>query len=144
MKKLLTILALAFSLNAFAAPENEAQIKALVPAKEGTVAYVTGDSRLFKNASNIDEGMKEACPLLLVCTNVTTGNLAVTDKALLFVVDGAIVKKISRADIASAKADKYTWGNGTVFVRTTNYEGAGALIYDAKDFAAVSELLGAK
>lgn len=142
--KVLAIFLLAFTVNTFAAIDNEAEIKALIPEKEGVVLHINETGVIFRDAhtASISDGMHTACPLLLICLNMPNGNLVITDRALLFVIDGRIVKKINRADINEIKSDKLGLSRG-IFLYTNNYEAAGFSM-NRDDFKIISGLLDVK
>jgi hypothetical protein len=67
------------------------------------------------------------------------GYLMVTNKNLYFVLDGNIVKQISRAEITQVKAEKAGFSRA-VFVYTKPFEATGFMM-GSDDYKAIEQLL---
>jgi hypothetical protein len=137
MRRVIATLATLISLSAVAGE---------IPASEGQVLSTATWGSMFVNptTTNIDtEYRQSACPLILVCTNFKNGNLVVTDKAVLYVANGNIIKRINRSDIAQIKVDEEGWTYKGIFIYTKQYEATAFLLNNA-DYKAASKALEIK
>lgn len=137
MRRVIATLATLISLSAVAVE---------IPASEGEVLSKATWGSMFLNPTTTDidtEYRQSACPLIIVCTQFKNGNLVVTDKAVLYVSNGNIIKRINRSDIGQIKVDDEGWFAKGIFIYTKQYE-ATAFLLNSADFKLASQALEIK
>lgn len=143
MNKLIATIAALISLSAIAAPDNVDAIKATIPASEGTVLAVANEQNLWRNVDSPSayRAQLKGCPIIF-CIGVKPGNAVMTDKALFFVVDGRIVKKISLTQINDAQWSSYGLTKG-IYIQDKDYD-ASLFTMDGDSLAEFIKLLESK
>lgn len=140
MNKLIATIAALISLSAIAAPDNADQIKAVIPASEGTVLAVANEQNLWRNVDSPSayRAQLKGCPIIF-CIGVKSGNAAMTDKAIFFVVDGRIVKKIAFTQINIAQWSSFGLMKG-IYIQDKDYD-ASLFTMDGDSLAEFIKLL---
>jgi hypothetical protein len=118
MKKLLLLLAALIAFNAFADEADE--IRALIPPSEGTVLVISNNGNLWRSVDSpsIFSAINRNPVFGIGATRAVT---VLTDKALLYVDEKRIIKRIALDNVLDIQTSSFGLSKG-LFIQTKDYD----------------------
>ncbi len=115
-----------------------------IPAKEGQIITSPVDSALHANnpKSFTDGVVGSLCGYSNSCPNIYPGNLVLTEKAVLFLSNNRVVKKINYEDIEMVEPESYGLTKG-LRITTADYNWVLVKI-DRKEVENIKSLIESK